>query len=179
MVTIIFEPHPTTIDNEAERASGWYDVELSELGLERAELLGDRRRDEKFDAVFCSDLQRSYKSGQIAFEGTDVPIFIDWRLREADYGEMTQKPSSEVGPQKPNKITEPFPGGESYEMTIARMKSFLEDLLKFYDGKRVMVIGHRATQYALEHLILGKPLEEVVPAPWSWQPGWEYELKSL
>ena len=35
------------------------------------------------------------------------------------------------------------------------MKSFLEELLKNYDGKKVMIIGHRATQYGLEHWIKG------------------------
>ena len=39
-----------------------------------------------------------------------------------------------------------------------------------------MVIGHRATQYALEHWITGLPLEQVIPAPWKWQPGWTYIL---
>ena len=42
-----------------------------------------------------------------------------------------------------------------------------------------MIIGHRVTQYGLEHLIKKIPLEEVIPAPWKWQPGWEYKLKSV
>lgn len=32
MVTIIFEMHSTSLDNEKHLASGWNDVELSELG---------------------------------------------------------------------------------------------------------------------------------------------------
>ncbi len=178
-VTIVFESHSTTFDNEAHKASGWNDVDLSPLGETQAKERGECRRDDGIDTVFCSDLVRSYRTARIAFEGTDMPIFMDWRLRECDYGEMTQSDSDIVDPEKPNRIKEPFPGGESYEQSNERMKSFLQDLLKFYDNKRVMIVGHRATQYALESLILGKPLEEVVPAPWSWQPGWEYELKKL
>lgn len=34
--------------------------------------------------------------------------------------------------------------------------------------------GHRATQYALEHLINKVPLQEAVLAPWQWQRGWFY-----
>jgi hypothetical protein len=56
------------------------------------------------------------------------------------------------------------------------MKSFLEDLKKDYDGKKVMIIGHRATQYGLEHAINGIGVKEIVTAPWKWQPGWEYRL---
>ena len=83
--------------------------------------------------------------------------------------------------EKPRRITEPFPGGESYTQTTARMKSFLDDLRRDYAGKRVMVIGHRATQYGLEHVLNGVPLEKLFSPEaldaWKWQPGWVYEVK--
>ncbi len=178
MIRIIFESHGTTYDNEAHKASGHYDVELSPLGVQQSKEMGERYKNDQFDAIFCSDLQRSYKSAGIAF-GNRFPIIKDARLRECDYGELTRHPSEEVDPEKPKRIKEPFPNGESYEQTSERMKSFLQDLLRDYDGKRVMIIGHRATQYGLEHWIRGLPLEQVIPAPWKWQPGWVYELKSL
>ncbi|MBT6301451.1 MAG: hypothetical protein HOJ15_03435, partial [Candidatus Jacksonbacteria bacterium] len=52
-----------------------------------------------------------------------------------------------------------------------------DELKKNYQNKKVLIIGHRATQYGLENSIKGVPMKEVVSAPWSWQPGWEYELK--
>jgi broad specificity phosphatase PhoE len=178
MVDIIFESHATTIDNENHVSSGHNDIELSELGLQQAKDLGERYVDDHFDAIFCSDLQRSYKTAELAFS-TRLPIVKDARLRECNYGDFTQKPSSEVDPQKANRITEPFPNGESYEEAAERMGSFLTDLLRDYDGKRVMIIGHRATQYGLEHWIKSVSVKEAVTAPWKWQPGWEYELVKL
>ena len=56
------------------------------------------------------------------------------------------------------------------------MKNFIDELKQNYDGKTVLVVGHRATQYALDHFILGKPMDEIVSAKFKWQPGWEYEL---
>lgn len=178
MVTIIFEAHSTSLDNEKKLSSGWNDVELSPLGEKQAKDLGERRKIEKFDAIFCSDLQRSYKTAQIAF-GDKFPIIQDPRLRECNYGNLTQKPSSLVIPEKPKRIKVPFPNGESYEQTSERMKNFLKDLIKNYDGKKVMIIGHRATQYGLEHWIKGISLQEVIQSPWKWQPGWIYKLESL
>lgn len=177
-VEIIFESHGTTYDNEAHLSSGHFDVALSPLGIEQSKEMGERYKDEHFDAILCSDLERSYKSGEIAF-GDKFPIVKDARLRECDYGKLTQHPSAEVDTEKVKRITIPFPNGESYEQTAERMKSFLQDLLKDYDGKRVMIIGHRATQYGLEHWIKGLPLEEVIPAPWKWQPGWTYILETV
>ena len=56
------------------------------------------------------------------------------------------------------------------------MNSFIVDLKQDYQGKTVMIIGHRATQYGLETLIKGIPLAEAVTAPWKGQPGWRYEV---
>lgn len=179
MVTIVFEPHGTTIDNEQKLASGHIDVELSELGEKQAREMGERYAHEHFDAIFCSDLQRAYKSGEIAFGDRGWPIIRDSRLRECNYGDLDGHPKAEVDPLKPQHITKPFPGGESYRDTNRRMRSFLLDLARDYDGKKVMVIGHRATQYALESLINHRPLAEVIPAPWKWRPGWTYELTEL
>lgn len=176
MITIVFESHATSVDNLNRLASGHYDVELSPLGMEQARELGLRYRDTHIDAIFCSDLQRSYNTAEIAFAGRDIPITRDARLRECDYGEWTRKPSEEVLAERSRRIKEPFPKGESYEQAAARVKSFLGDLLTAYDGKTVLIIGHRATQYGLEHWIKGLPLEEIVNERQPWQPGWTYHL---
>ena len=176
MVTIIFEAHSTSVDNEAHLASGWYDTPLSELGEKQSRQLGERYKGDSFDAIFCSDLQRSYKTAEIAFSKMGVPIIKDSRLRECNYGDVTR---CGIDFAKIEHLTKPFTNGESYEQTSARMKAFLLDLLRNYAGKKVMIIGHRATQYGLEHWIKKVPLKEVVTAPWKWQPGWMYQLEKL
>lgn len=180
MVTIFFESHATTLDNEAKIASGWYDVELSELGEQQAKELGERYRknDRHIDVVFCSDLRRSYETAKLAF-GDKLPIVQDKRLRECDYGDLTRIPMPEVERIKADMITRPFPEGESFEDTSRRMKSFLQDLSEKYDGKTVMIIGHRATQYGLDEYVRGMSLEHAVTASWKWQPGWRYELSEI
>lgn len=179
MIKIIFEAHSTSLDNQTHLSSGWYDIDLSELGIKQSEELGERYKDANLDAIFCSDLQRSQKTSQIAFGNRNIPIIIDSRLRECNYGDYTQKDSDIVTKMKPNCILAPFPNGESYTQTTERMKEFLKDLMRNYDGKTIMIVGHRATQYALENLINNIPLEVIVPAPWKWQPGWIYNLNNI
>lgn len=176
MVTVIYESHGTTADNEAHVASGWNDAPLSELGEKQATELGERYKDKRPDAVIASTLQRSYRTAELAF-GDSVKIIRDARLNECNYGDLNGAPEEQIKYQKPNWIEQPFPGGESYVQTTERMGSFLEDLKKHYDGKTIMIIGHRAAQYGLEHLLNGIPLLAAVTAPWKWQPGWTYLLK--
>lgn len=176
MTEIVFEAHGTTYDNEAKLSSGWNDVPLSELGKRQARELGERYKDEHLDAIFCSDLKRSYETAELASTQRSVPIVRDARLRECNYGDLTGRPSEEVEPLKVHHITKPFPNGESYEETSERMKDFLKDLLRDYNEKRVMIIGHRATQYGLERWINHVPLSQLVAVPFKWQPGWRYTL---
>lgn len=178
MITIIFEAHGTTFDNEAHLSSGHNDVELSPLGVQQSKEMRERYKNDVFDAIFCSDLQRAYKSAEIGF-GDKWPVIKDARLRECDYGDFTKNPSETVDKEKPKRIKDPFPNGESYTQTTARMKDFLGELLKNYDGKRVMIIGHRATQYGLDNLINHVPLGDLVGSHFKWQPGWEYHFTRL
>ena len=137
-VTIIFETHSTTTDNEAKLAAGWYDVPLSKLGEQQAKELGERRINDHFDAIFCSDLQRSYTTAKLAF-GDKFPIIQDRRLRECNYGLLNRTAKADIEAMREKALTEPFPDGESYEDTSKRMKEFLDDLLKDYNGKTVLI----------------------------------------
>lgn len=176
MTKIIFESHATSADNENQLASGWNDIDLSELGLEQARAIGERYQDNPPDMVFCSDLQRSYKTAALAFVDQSVPIIVDSRLRECDYGDLTQAPKDKVWAERAQRIEVPFENGESYRETSKRMKEFLDEIRDNFTDETIMIIGHRATQYGLEEHIQGKKLEDIIAEPWTWQPGWIYEL---
>ena len=163
MITIYFEAHATSLDNEAGIASGHNDVELSEAGRNQAR--GEKRQryeNVELDAVFTSDLRRAYDTAKIMFEGKDVPIFLDSRLRECDYGDLTKAPRPQLEAVRSQSISKPFPNGESLEQAMERMKSFLADLSNNYEGKTLVVIGHAATRFGLEHHINGISLKELL-----------------
>jgi broad specificity phosphatase PhoE len=178
MLTLFYSPHMTSIDNEAGRASGHADVPLSEAGRQRAQELGRHYAKETLAAVFYSDLQRASVTTQIAFAERNVPLVPDARLREYDYGDMTQYPVAQVEEEFARRITEPFPRGESLLMVVQRVGAFLRDVLRQYDGKTVVVIGHRATRYGIEYWCGDASLEEIVRVPWEWRevPIWRYDL---
>jgi broad specificity phosphatase PhoE len=178
MLTLFYSPHMTSVDNETGHASGHADVPLSTVGRKLAQELGQHYAVYSLDAVFCSDLQRASTTTQIAFAGRNLPIAPDARLREYDYGEMTQYPVAQVEEEFPQRITEPFPHGESLLMVVERVGAFLREVLRFYDEKAIVVIGHRATRYGLEYWCGDASLEDIVHTPWQWRevPIWRYEL---
>jgi broad specificity phosphatase PhoE len=175
-IELVYETHSTTTDNEAGIATGWLGGRLSEAGRAHAKALGERRRDDGLAAVFTSDLSRAVETAEIAFDGSDVPVRHDRRLRECDYGELNGGPAAEIERERLRRIDEPFPGGESYRQVVERTRSFLNDLIPELDGSRVLLIAHSANRWALQHLLLGIPLEDVIVAPFEWQEGWLYTL---
>lgn len=178
-IKIIYFPHGTTSDNSNQISSGWFDVKLSEMGIKESIKLKDHVKDEAFNVVFCSDLKRSTDSAKLTFEGV-VPIVLDERLRECNYGKFNGQSSCIVGPMKLNAVREKFPDGESYEDVKARMDDFLKFLKQHYDGKSVAIVAHQATQLSLDVLLKGKTWEEAFAEDWRetkmWKPGWQYIL---
>ena len=179
-IKITYFIHGTTIDNEKEISSGWFDAGLSELGIKQSIELKEKIKDKKFDVVFCSDLKRAVNSAKLTFEGV-VPIIPDKRLRECNYGKYNAQSSAIVEPMQENHITEKFPEGESYGDVKTRIADFLEFLKKNYDGKSVAIVAHKAPQLALGVLLKNKTWEQAFTEDWrkrkAWQPGWDYNLE--
>jgi broad specificity phosphatase PhoE len=172
VTTVVFETHSTSEHNEAGIATGWLGGALSAAGRAQAVELGERRRDDGIEVVYASDLWRAMETAAIAFGGSAIPLRVDWRLRECDYGELTGMPRTVLDEQRVQRIDEPWPGGESWREAVARVDSFLDEV----DGERVLLIGHVATQWALAHRVHGRSLEALAAEDFLWRRGWEYEL---
>lgn len=176
VVDIVFETHAISTDNEAGLATGWHPGRLSLRGEGAARELGRRRQHDKLAAVFTSDLARAQQTVELAFAGHDPPILHDWRLRECDYGELTRHPTQTVHGRRADYLDLPYPGGESWRQAVARVARVLDDLPTRWDGQRVLIVGHVATRWALEHHLRDVPLEQLAVEDFAWQPGWTYRL---
>ncbi len=137
--------------------------------------MGELRGD-KFNVVFTSDLKRAIDTAELAFGGR-CPHIQDARLRECDFGDLTQKPKEwDVA----DYIEKKYPNGESYSDVEKRISSFLEFLRDNYGGKHVGIVAHQAPQLGLDVLTQGVAWEEAIKNDWrkrgAWQPGWEYAL---
>lgn len=175
-IELVYETHATTEDNERGIATGWLPGRLSEAGRRQAAQLGMRRCSDGIDLVLVSDLARAVETAEIAFADTDLAIEPDPRLRECDYGELNGVPVARLDAERTARVDQPFPRGESYRDVVDRMADLLEELRRDGVGQRVVLIGHSAPRWALDHLLHGELLEELVGPPFEWKPGWEYVL---
>ncbi len=174
---ITYFVHGTTKDNENGISTGWSQGELSELGVEQAKELGELTKNQKFDIVFCSDLNRAVESAELGF-ADKYKIITDKRLRECNYGDLNEENENKV--EYKNHIEKPFPNGENLKDVEKRLADFLEFLKQNYDNQHIAIVAHKAPQLSLEVLLNNKTWPEAIEKDWrktkSWQPRWIYDL---
>lgn len=105
-------------------------------------------------------------------------MFVDWRLRECDYGRLNGAPAADVHAERERYLLSPYPDGESWEDAVHRVGGLARDLPSRWSGHRVLVVGHVATRWALEHILNGVPLEQLSSEQFEWRKGWEYRVWS-
>ena len=176
---ITYFVHSITEDNQKGLATGWMQGKLSEEGITRALSLRADLSTRDFDAVFCSDLERAIQSTELFFD-KKFPVFVDWRLRECNYGKYDGMPAEQFKKDREQEyIKSGYPSGESYEDVESRIMSFLADLRRF-DYDHIAIVAHQAPQLALEVILKNQSWVDAIANDWrksqSWQPGWEYSL---
>ncbi|WP_163504997.1 histidine phosphatase family protein [Fodinicola acaciae] len=177
-LTLTYETHSITEDNENGIATGWLPGRLSARGRLLAAELGVRRRTDDLAAVFTSDLARAVETARLAFAGRDIAIHQDERLRECDYGDLNGCSVADLAAVRRQHIDTPFAGGQSYQDVVAATASFVEECSQKWDGRHILVIAHSANRWALQVLLAGARLADLVDAPFQWQEGWTYEIST-
>jgi 2,3-bisphosphoglycerate-dependent phosphoglycerate mutase len=118
------------------------------------------------------------ETAELAFGSTGLPILHDWRLRECDYGDLNGARREDVHADRRRWLDTAYPGGESWRQAVHRAAGFLLDVPTRWDDKKIIIIGHVATKWALDHTLRGVGLEVLIAEEFVWQEGWQYQLGS-
>jgi 2,3-bisphosphoglycerate-dependent phosphoglycerate mutase len=94
MPTLVLIRHGQSAWNLENRFTGWWDVDLTEQGVEEARDAGTLMKDKglDFDLCFTSFQSRAIKTLHLALESMGrlwLPEEKDWRLNERHYGGLT------------------------------------------------------------------------------------------
>ena len=94
MPQLVLLRHGQSQWNLENRFTGWWDVDLSDRGIEEARAAGRllRERGLDFDCCFTSVLTRAIRTLHLVLHEMDrlwLPVTKDWRLNERHYGGLT------------------------------------------------------------------------------------------
>ncbi len=104
MPSLVLLRHGQSQWNLENRFTGWWDVDLSERGIEEASTAGRllRARGLDFDCCFTSVLTRAIRTLDLVLHAMDrswLPVTKDWRLNERHYGGLTGLNKAEMTAQ--------------------------------------------------------------------------------
>ncbi|MER7478699.1 histidine phosphatase family protein [Streptomyces sp. NPDC126510] len=147
---VIFVRHGETVWHAENRYAGGSDVALTERGHEQARALADWAEQAGLTAVWASSLTRSQQTAQASAARAGVPLGVDPRLRELDFGVAEGLTRAEIGQRFPDAlaafqadpVAHHFPGGEDPRAAGDRYLEFLTDLQEQHQEGRVLVVGH-------------------------------------
>ena len=140
---IVFARHGQTAPNRDGLVLGRADPELTEEGHRQAELLAAALRGEPVAAILSSPLLRARQTAEPIGEACGVPVGVDERLIEIDWGAWEGRATgslakSDVDRWKAEDGT--APEGESLDSLSSRVESFCQEQLG-QDGL-VVAVSH-------------------------------------
>lgn len=119
---------------------------LSEKGKKQSEQIAKFLAGKNVEAVFSSPILRCHQTAEIiAKQLSKVSIAVDERLIEVG-SPFTEMKDEEFNPkandQSLYQIARQLEEGESAEAIVARMRSFLDEILEKYADKVVVAVSH-------------------------------------
>lgn len=154
--------HGETEMNQRKCLQGWVNSPLNENGIAIAKISAENMKEIPFDILFTSPLSRAKDTGLIikeaceAYQGKEIPVIEDDRLKEMYFGEWEGLSAAKENFEIPTSIEEynlifsdifhfkTAPSGESAESLIARADEFLQEVIHNpeYEDKTILMTTH-------------------------------------
>jgi broad specificity phosphatase PhoE len=151
------------------------DVELSDTGRAQARALGRHLAgladDERPTIVLSSPFARARHTAELAVDALDLPVRLDERLRERDFGAFDGMTGAGIREQFPEeahrrqllgKFYYRPPGGESWADVALRIRSVLATEAHLLDGQRVLMVAHQAVIMVCRYVLEGLDEQELM-----------------
>jgi len=162
MAKLILARHGETVWNVEKVYRGRTDVNLDEVGIKQAELLGRYLSNRELGAIYSSPLRRALDTANIIARYQNIGVHVADGLIDFDYGEWQSLPEQEAKRLYPTLHNEwhnnphrvRMPGGESLEDVRRRAIEVVNDVLSKYQGS-VVLVSHRVVNKVLICSLLG------------------------
>jgi 2,3-bisphosphoglycerate-dependent phosphoglycerate mutase len=160
---ILLIRHGETDWNATGRLQGHSDTPLNAAGREQARRAARRLTGEPVQALYSSDLARSFETATIIGQELRLRVMTSPQLRERRYGVWEGLTSAEIQARYPEQFvawrarSTDFapPQGETTTQLLTRAFNELQTIARRHAGEVVVVITHGGLCYVLLNHILG------------------------
>lgn len=155
MTIIGFVRHGVTDWNEQMRIQGHSDIPLNETGRKQAEAIAKRLKREDWDLIVSSDLSRAHETAKTIAKALNLEIEVTPQLREMYCGQAEGTIEAERIERWGKNWRELDLGFEKDEAIADRGVSCVEELIRKYPGKRILIVSHGG--------LIGRTLKRLIP----------------
>jgi probable phosphoglycerate mutase len=157
--------HGEAEGNAELRYLGTTDAPLTARGREQARQLTQAVAVFHLAAIYTSPCRRARETAELVGAATKLPVVVQSRLREEDYGAWENRTRAEVLAHYPEALAAweagddiTPPGGESLAEVQARTVACADTLAEAHAGESVALVSHVGPIKALLCAALGLPL---------------------
>lgn len=169
MTTLVLLRHGQTDWNLHHRYQGLSDIPLNHTGEQQAIEANQKLKSFRFDAVYCSDLDRAKKTAYLALKGIFPfeEIRYDRRLRERSFGifeggpfDKDRMPVHYVNEMNADPENFRFPEGESLLDVEKRVRPFYEEIIKNHPDQTVLLVAHGSLLSIIRFIAENEPVSD-------------------
>lgn len=141
------------------------DTPLSPRGLQQAQAVAARLRNETLGELWSSDLPRAWQTAEVIAQACGRPIRAQPRLHERNFGDLRGRPYDSLG-FDPLAMQEAPPGGESVRDFEARIDAAFDASLIAAQagGGTLVLVTHGLVIHSLLARRVALPPDTVLPA---------------
>ena len=148
--TIYIVRHGQTEWNLLGKTQGHGNSDLTQKGIEQAELLADSMTKYPIDYIYSSDLGRAYQTAEIIGNKLNIEVEKTEALREMNFGTWEGRIIKDIIEEDPELYkmwrNEPhlakIPQGETLSQIKERTDAFIKEINEKYDGKHIVLVTH-------------------------------------
>lgn len=160
--------HGESLRNVKHIASCWPEkirCPLTVEGRKQIKTSAEKLKNENIDLIFYSDLLRTKQTAEIVTKYLKIKMRPDKRLREIGVGIFNGKPINDIVEfwskegnlsfidYYTNRFKLAPPRGENYTEVEDRMRDFLEDTEKKFQGKNILIVSHSRPITLIEKVV--------------------------
>ncbi len=156
--------HAQTLWNKEKRIQGRLDSPLSAAGRQMAASWGRELHDLAWQRIICSDLGRARATMALLNQTLKLPVHLDKRLREQDWGKWNGMMMAELKSgqaemlrqqEKAGWLFRP-PDGESRQQVLERSLAALHAAHLAWPGENILVVCHEGVIKCLLYHLAGQ-----------------------
>ena len=156
--------HAQTFWNREKRIQGHSDSPLTPEGEQQAHRWGRILKRFSWNRLLVSDTGRAVTTAEIINSCLKLPLTIDSRLREQDWGRWAGKTVAQIDAEASWAADEQRnagwdfcpPGGESRREVLQRSREALQEAAEWHAGESLLVVSHEGVAKCLIYYLYGR-----------------------